>query len=299
MAGKWPLAAKAGVDSHALDKVVPPGGVNQGPLRLQDLEARPQHRLSRRARRIWNPVKVKMMQGGKVTSVTVPAYATPGELLRGGQFRRGLSSGPRCSTAPATGTTVHEDVERLPACQGGSGRAHSPTPTRWTNSMPVDRRRAGAGGADRAVGMKKPRKRVKWAYFPRWADAARAAAALHSGAVCRAAIATRINDNLVLILMIETLDGFKDADKIAKLPGVTAPVRRQRRSGQFRRLRPRGDPDYEREINIVHDATIKAHIKLWGPTPGSAEPDSPDFRDLAVRKPAIWKGPMANIRPIS
>ena len=31
-----------------------------------------------------------------------------------------------------------------------------------------------------------------------------------------------INDNLVLILMIETLAGLKDADRIAKIPGVTA-----------------------------------------------------------------------------
>jgi 2-keto-3-deoxy-L-rhamnonate aldolase RhmA len=31
-----------------------------------------------------------------------------------------------------------------------------------------------------------------------------------------------INDNLVLILMIETLEGLKNADAIAKVPGVTA-----------------------------------------------------------------------------
>ena len=31
-----------------------------------------------------------------------------------------------------------------------------------------------------------------------------------------------INDNLVLILMIETLEGLKNADEIAKVPGVTA-----------------------------------------------------------------------------
>ena len=31
-----------------------------------------------------------------------------------------------------------------------------------------------------------------------------------------------INDNIVLILMIETLEGLKNADEIAKVPGVTA-----------------------------------------------------------------------------
>jgi hypothetical protein len=36
----------------------------------------------------------------------------------------------------------------------------------------------------------------------------------------------------------------------------------------------RGDPDYEREINIVHDAAIKAGVKLCGPW---AWRDRPDF----------------------
>ena len=35
-----------------------------------------------------------------------------------------------------------------------------------------------------------------------------------------------------------------------------------------------GDPDYEREINIVHDAAIKAGVKLCGPF---AWKDRPDF----------------------
>ena len=34
-----------------------------------------------------------------------------------------------------------------------------------------------------------------------------------------------INDNLVLILMIETLEGLKNADEIAKVPGVHAAAR--------------------------------------------------------------------------
>ena len=31
-----------------------------------------------------------------------------------------------------------------------------------------------------------------------------------------------INDNIVLVLMIETLEGLKNADEIAKVPGVSA-----------------------------------------------------------------------------
>ena len=45
-----------------------------------------------------------------------------------------------------------------------------------------------------------------------------------------------INDNIVLILMIETLEGLKNADEIAKVPGVTRRLRGQRRPRQLLRL---------------------------------------------------------------
>ena len=62
-----------------------------------------------------------------------------------------------------------------------------------------------------------------------------------------------INDNIVLILMIETLEGLKNADEIAKVPGVTAIFAASGDLGNFTGYR-QGTPDYERAINIVHDA---------------------------------------------
>ena len=82
-----------------------------------------------------------------------------------------------------------------------------------------------------------------------------------------------INDNLVLILMIETLAGLKDADRIAKIPGVTAVFAASGDLGNHSGYKM-GDPDYEREINIVHDAAIKAGVRLCGPL---AWRDRPDF----------------------
>ena len=82
-----------------------------------------------------------------------------------------------------------------------------------------------------------------------------------------------INDNLVLILMIETLEGLKNADEIAKVPGVHAIFAASGDLSNFSGYR-QGDPDYERAINIVHDAAIKAGKKLCGPF---AWKDRPDF----------------------
>jgi hypothetical protein len=45
-----------------------------------------------------------------------------------------------------------------------------------------------------------------------------------------------INDNIVLILMIETLEGLKNSDAIAKVPGVTALFAAERRPRQLLRL---------------------------------------------------------------
>ena len=72
--------------------------------------------------------------------------------------------------------------------------------------------------------------------FRRSARAARAAAKPSipiCGAASLAGIAT-INQNIVLIEMIETLDGVKDAREIAALPGVTANFAASGDLGNFR-----------------------------------------------------------------
>ena len=67
--------------------------------------------------------------------------------------------------------------------------------------------------------VQEAREAVKWAYFPPKGDRS-------AGAMTRAyrdvpgGYRNTINKNLVLIAMIETLDGLKDADKIAALPGI-------------------------------------------------------------------------------
>ena len=82
-----------------------------------------------------------------------------------------------------------------------------------------------------------------------------------------------INDNLVVIVMIETLEGLKNADEIAKVPGISAVFAASSDLGNFSGFK-QGDPDYERAINIVHDAAIKAGKRLCGPL---AWKDRPDF----------------------
>jgi 2-keto-3-deoxy-L-rhamnonate aldolase RhmA len=72
------------------------------------------------------------------------------------------------------------------------------------------------------------------------------------------------------------MEGLKNADEIVKVPGVHAICAVSSDVGNFGGYK-QGDPNYEREINIVHDAAIKAGGKLCGPW---AWKDCPDFSCL-------------------
>jgi 2-keto-3-deoxy-L-rhamnonate aldolase RhmA len=102
-----------------------------------------------------------------------------------------------------------------------------------------------------------------------------------------------INDNVVLIEMIETLEGLKDADEIAKVPGVTAVFAASGDLGNFSGFR-QGTPDYERAINIVHDAAIKAGKRLCGPMAWRDRPDFTCFQ-AASETAAIARGVAAEL----
>ncbi len=63
-----------------------------------------------------------------------------------------------------------------------------------------------------------------------------------------------------------------------------------------------GSPDYERAINIVHDAAIKAGVKLCGPFAWRDRPDFSCFQNgsetaAIARGVAAELGPLANTQP--
>ena len=106
-----------------------------------------------------------------------------------------------------------------------------------------------------------------WTYFPPLGRRSSGGGQAFEGAVwggVPGGYRNTFNDNVVLILMIETLEGLKNAEAIARVPGVTALFAASGDLGNFTGYR-QGSPDYERVINIVHDATVKAGVRLCGP----------------------------------
>jgi hypothetical protein len=55
-----------------------------------------------------------------------------------------------------------------------------------------------------------------------------------------------------------------------------------------------GDPDYERAINIVHDAAMKAKVRLCGPFAGRDRPDFTCFQN-ASETASIARGVAAEL----
>ena len=72
------------------------------------------------------------------------------------------------------------------------------------------------------------------------------------------------NDNVMVVLMIETPEGAAIADQIAAVPGVDVVFVASGDLSNFSG-KPQGDPAYEALVTRIHDATLKAGKKLGGP----------------------------------
>lgn len=272
---KFPLAAPAGMDTKSIDRA-PPKAVNQGKFDDKKWQYGTAF-ASPPGAKIWNPVKLKMMQGGKVTGGTVFASTDPSTYCAmasaGYDFiwtehqhsprdweetARMWAQCPHAKAVPGVRVAYTDEREIQHATDAGALVIVVPTirsyeealkARDWTYFPPLGRRSQGGGqafGANFWGG-------VPGGYRQTW------------------------NDNAVLILMIETLDGLKDADRIAKIPGVTAIFAASGDLSNHTGYR-QGDPDYERNINIVHDAAIKAGVRLCGPLSWRDRPDFTCFQ---------------------
>jgi 2-keto-3-deoxy-L-rhamnonate aldolase RhmA len=268
---KFPLAAPSGADSKALS-TAPAGAANPGSFDPRTWKYGPAFTPPADAK-IWNPVKQKLLQGGKVTGGTLFSATDPAiycAMANAGydfiwtemqhssrdweQAARMWRTCPHAKAVPGARVAAADEREIQHATDAGALVIVVPTvdtvdeaiaARNWTYFPPLGRRSAGGGQAFDAA---------MWGTVP-------------------GGYRATVNDNIVLILMIETLEGLKNADAIAKVPGVTALFAASGDLGNFTGYR-QGSPDYERAINIVHDAAIKAGVRLCGPF---AWRDRPDF----------------------
>jgi 2-keto-3-deoxy-L-rhamnonate aldolase RhmA len=294
-ASNFPLAAPAGVDSKARE-TPPPFATNAGPFDPATwkygaaFDAPPKAAL-------WNPVKVKMQQGGKVTGGTLFAATDPSTYCAmanaGYDFiwtemqhdqrdwqavARMWRTCPHAKAVPGVRVAYTDEREIQHALDAGALVLVVPTVdtvdearevVNWTYFPPLGRRSNGGGQAFDAS---------MWGTVP-------------------GGYRNTANDNIVLILMIETLEGVKHAADIAKVPGVTAVFAASGDLANFTGYR-QGQPDYERVINIVHDAAINAGIRLCGPLAWRDRPDFTCFQ-AGSETAAIARGVAAELGPLA
>jgi 2-keto-3-deoxy-L-rhamnonate aldolase RhmA len=291
---KFPLAAPAGKDSGAM-RVAPAGAVNK---EIPD-EATWKFGSNTNpppGAQIWNPVMAKMKAGGKVTGGTVFSATDPTTycaMANAGydfiwtemqhsthdwdQVSKMWSTCPHAKAVPGARVAFANEREIQHAVDAGALVIVVPTVRTlqeaieardWTFFPPLGKRSLGGGtGFD-------PR---MWGEVP---GGYRATA----------------NDNIVLILMIETINGVKEAYEIAKVPGVTAVFAASGDLGNFSGYK-QGDPDYERLINVVHDAALSAGKRLCGPLAWRDRPDFTCFQ-AGSETAAIGRGVATELGPL-
>jgi len=291
--GEFPLAAKAGQDSHAIDRA-PAGAVNQGKFDMDKWKYG--HAWDApNGTKIWNPVKLKMMQGQKVVAGTLFAATDPETYcaMAGAGY-------DFIWTEQQHSARDWKDVERMwGACP--TAKAVPGVRVAYTNER-EEQHAMDAGALVLVIPTVRSYEEAirarDWAYFPPLGKRSLGGGQAFSiYANVPGGYRQTINDNLVLILMIETLAGLKDADRIAKIPGVTAVFAASGDLGNHSGYK-QGDPDYEREINIVHDAAIKAGVRLCGPLAWRDRPDFTCFQ-AGSETAAIAAGVKADLGPLA
>jgi len=283
---KFPLAAQAGKDSGAMAKPLP-GGVNQGAI--DEKTWKYGHNFDAPAdSKIWNPVKLKMMRGEKVTGGTVFASSDPStycamanagydfiwtEMQHDSRDWENVAkmwqACPHAKAVPGVRVAFANEREIQHAMDAGALVIIIPT---------VRTVEEGIDGRD-------------WVYFPPLGKRSQGGGPAFSpdfwGGVPGGYRAT-INANVVLIEMIETIGGAAQAREIAAIPGVGAVFAASGDLGNFSGYK-QGDPDYERLINVVHDAALAAGKRLCGPFAWRDRPDFTCFQN-ASETVAIARG---------
>jgi len=291
----FPLAAPAGTDSGARD-TAPAGAANSG--RFDPATWKFGTAFDPPAgTKVWNPVKLKMLAGGKVTGGTLFGATDPSTYCAmanaGYDFiwtemqhdqrdwqaaARMWRTCPHARAVPGVRVAYTDEREIQHALDAGALVLVVPT---------VDT-------------AEEAREVVEWTYFPplgrRSNGGGQAFDAAMYGGVPGGYRATA-NDNIVLILMIETLEGVKNAAAIAKVPGVTAVFAASGDLANFTGYR-QGQPDYERVINIVHDAALAAGVRLCGPFAWRDRPDFTCFQ-AGSETAAIARGVAAELGPLA
>jgi len=216
----FPLAPRAGQDSKAKD-VAPQGAVNQGAFDASKWKYGPAFNAPA-GTKLWNPAKIKLMGGGKIVGGTVVGVTDPQVY---------------CAMASGGYDFTWTEMQHSPSVWDAAVRAWQTCPhakavpgvrIAYTDEQEIQH--ALDSGALVLVvptvdTAEEAREVVKWALFPPMGSRSQGGGPAFDPAMwgnVPGGYRQTINDNLIIIVMLETLEALKNAEAIAAVPGITA-----------------------------------------------------------------------------
>jgi 4-hydroxy-2-oxoheptanedioate aldolase len=208
--------------------------------------------------RIYNTVKLKLKEGKQVVGGTVSS--SDPEIYRAMANAGFDYLWIEMQHSPLT----HQDVARM--IWAGRGSPAIPF-IRVPDSTEGDIQKAADNGALGIIlpmveTLEKVKAAVKFAKYPPIGK--RSQGGGQYGALWGDDYRRTANDNIMVVAMIESPAGVAIADEIAAVPGVDVVFVASTDLSSFSGYR-QGDPQYESLATRIHDATLKAGLKLGGP----------------------------------
>ena len=117
--------------------------------------------------------------------------------------------------------------------------------------------------------VEKAQAAVKWSKYP--PEGRRSQGNGQYGALWGSDYRQTANDNMVVVIMIETPIGVENAEKTASVPGIDVIFAASTDLGNFSGHR-QGEKEYEALVTRIHDVTLQHGIRLGGPQAWKGRP---------------------------
>jgi 2-keto-3-deoxy-L-rhamnonate aldolase RhmA len=215
--------------------------------------------------RIYNTAKKKLMEGKQIVGVTI---SSPDPNIYCAAANAGFDyTWIEMQHSPLT----YSDVAKMIwACRGASAMPFIRVPDA-TESEIQKATDIGALGiiVPTVDTVEKAQNAVKWSKYP--PAGRRSMGGGQYGPLWGSDYRQTINDNMLVVIMIETPLGVANAKEIAAVPGVDVIFAASTDLGNFSGTK-QGEPGYESMVTTIHDTVLKAGLKLGGPLAWKARP---------------------------
>src|SRR5437588_7848016 len=215
--------------------------------------------------KIYNTAKKKLMEGKQIVGVTI---SSPDPNIYCAAANAGFDyTWIEMQHSPLT----YSDVAKMIwACRGATAMPFIRVP----DATEGDIQKATDIGALGIIvptvdTVEKAQAAVKWSKYP--PEGRRSQGNGQYGALWGSDYRQIANENMVVVIMIETPIGVENAEKIASVPGMDVIFAASTDLGNFSGHR-QGAKEYEALVTRIHDVTLQHGIRLGGPQAWKGRP---------------------------